>query len=177
MAPFLSKMEYVRLGKITKVFGLKGQVRCFSMTDFPEKRFHLGTKLSLFDELSGERNEVTITYFRFSGSFFYLGFEEITDCAAAERYVNRFIEVDKETAPLPKGFYRQDDLVGCKVLSEEGIELGQVKAVLSYAPTKTLRVARPGKPDFFVPFVDGVFVKSVDIAKKTILIKVMSGLL
>jgi 16S rRNA processing protein RimM len=170
-------MEYIRLGQITKTFGLKGQVRCFSLTDFPAQRFQLGTKLSLLNEKTKERQEVTVDYFRDAGEAFFLGFEEWKTIEQAEGYLGSFIEIDQKLAPLPKGYYRLQDLRGCAVLDETGTKLGVVKDVLSYAPTKTLQIGRENQKDFYVPFLAKEFIVSVDIAKKVIVIHVIPGLL
>jgi 16S rRNA processing protein RimM len=170
-------MEYIRLGQITKTFGLKGQVRCFSLTDFPAERFQLGAKLSLLNEKTSERKDVTIDYFRDAGDAFFLGFAEWKTIEEAEPYLGYFIEIDKKLAPLPKGYYRLQDLRGCEVRDEKGAKLGIVKDVLSYAPTKTLQIGRENQKDFYVPFLEKEFIVSVDVAQKVIVIHVIPGLL
>jgi len=169
-------MEYVRLGKITKTFGLEGGVKCFSLTDFPTERFQPRTKLSLLDERTNQRKEVTLKSFRDSGPFYFLSFEGIDDISEAEKLQGFFVEIEKGKAPLPQGHYRLNDLLECEVKDEKGTLLGKVSEVLAYSTVKTLRVRRDGAKDFFVPFVDE-FIKSVDIEKKTIVIHVIEGLL
>ena len=169
-------METVRLGKIIGSFGLKGEVKVFSMTDFPKERFRLRTKLSLFNEQTNDRFPVTIKSFREQGSVYVIGFEEIPNIDVAEHYRNYFIEIAKEDAPLPAGYVRLQDLIDCQVLDEQGNPLGKVNDVLSYSPTKTLRVMRENGKAFYVPFVDD-FIKRIDIANKTIVIHVIEGLL
>lgn len=169
-------MEYIRLGQITKTFGLDGTVKCFSLTDFPQERFRPRTKLSLLNEQTGERKEVTIKSFRDSGQFVFLGFTEIVDISEAEKLQGLFIEIEKNKAPLPKGYVRLNDLIGCQIQDDKGTPLGHVTEVLSYSPTKTLRVSRSTGKDFFVPFV-GEFVVSTDVENKLIVIHVIEGLL
>ena len=170
-------MEYLRLGQISKTFGLEGQVRVFSLTDFAKKRFKVGTKVSLFNERTLERKDCTIRSFRDSGDSYFLGFEEIPNIDEAQKLAGWYVEIDKSAAPLPKGYYRLEDLKNCAVLDEKGTLLGKVSAVLSYAPTKTLVVARDGAKPFTIPFVLDEFILAIDIAKKEITIKVIPGLL
>jgi 16S rRNA processing protein RimM len=170
-------MEYVRLGQVSKTFGLEGQVRVFSLTDFAAKRFKIGAKVSLFNEKTNERSELTLKSFRDSGDSYFLGFEEIPNIDAAEKIIGDYVEIDKALAPLPKGFYRLEDLKGCAILDENKKVLGKVSQILSYAPTKTLVVSRDGAKPFYVPFVMDEFILTIDIAKKEITIKVMPGLL
>jgi len=178
LAPFLYLMEYLRLGQILKPFGLEGQVRCFSLTDFAAERFLPGAKVFLFNEKTNEHQEVTISLFRNSGDYYFLGFEEIQTVEAAQALAGYFVEMDKAKAPLPRGFYRLEDLKGCDILdAESGEKLGVVVDILAAAPTKTLVVARAGGKNFFVPFVRDDFIVKIDLKAKKITIKVIAGLL
>ena len=170
-------MKYIRLGQITKTRGLKGEFRVYSMTDFPKQRFKKGAKLSLFNEKTSERVEVTLKSYSNSSPFVFLAFEEIHSIEEAEPYIQYMVEIDEEAAPMPEGYYRFQDLIGCKVIEEgSGKELGKVSDVLAYAPTKTLRVERKPKKDFFIPFHDS-FIKNVDLDAKTIEVVVWEGML
>ncbi|MCI2110916.1 MAG: ribosome maturation factor RimM [Bacilli bacterium] len=166
-------MDLVKLAEIGKTVGLKGDVRCYSLTDFPSARFKRGQKLYV-----GEGNEpVTVERFRDEGRFVVLAFKEWPTIEEAEKHLRQSVSIAKDEAPLPKGYYRLEDLKGCEVADEKGAKLGVVSDVLSYAPVKTLRVKREGGRDFFVPFLMGKFVLSIDLDAKRITIKVMDGLL
>ena len=169
-------MNLVKLAEITKPVGLKGQVRCYSLTDFPEERFKRGRELTLLEQ-DGSSSTVTVSYFRDEGRFVVLGFKEWATIEDAEKHPHASLMVERDNAPLPKGYCRLEDLKGCLVNDEAGKILGTVKDVLSYAPTKTLRVSREGQPDFFVPFLLGEFVVNIDLDAKKITIKVIPGLL
>lgn len=170
-------MEYVRLGYIRKPFGLKGGLRCFSLTDFGKERFKKGNKLSLLNESTNERLDVTVKAFRPSGDFYFLDLEEITSIEQAEELKGYAIEIDKDSAPMPEGYFRFSDLVGCQLQDEKTGEcLGMVSDVLDYAVTKTLRIKREKGKDFFVPFHDS-FIKDVDLDSKIIKVEVVEGML
>jgi len=170
-------MEYLRLGQASKTFGLLGQIRFFSLTNFAKTRFKLGSLYTLYNEKTDERISVTLSAFRDSGDSFFLGFKEITTIDQASHYLSWFIEMDKALAPLPKGYYRLQDLKGCAILDEDQKKLGAVTDILSFAPTTTLVVSREGGKPFFVPFIMKEFILSIDIEKKEIVIKVLPGLL
>jgi 16S rRNA processing protein RimM len=170
-------MEYLRLGQASKTFGLLGQIRFFSLTDFAKQRFHVGNTYLLFNEKSNERVPVTLSFFRDASDSYFLGFKEITTIDQASHYLGWFIEMDKALAPLPKGYYRLQDIKGCAVFDENKKKLGTVSDILAYAPTKTLVVSREGEKPFYVPFLMKEFILSIDVEKKEIVIKVMPGLL
>ena len=170
-------MEFVRLGQIRKPFGLKGELTCFSMTEFAKERFKKGTTLSLLDEKSGERKEMTLRSYRDSGSYYYLSFEGVDTPEAAEELRGLYIEIDKEHAPIPEGYIRFQDIMGAKAINKETKEvLGTVIDVLSYSPTKNLRIKRENGKTFTVPFVKQ-FIGDIDLENKTVEIEVIEGLL
>ena len=177
--PPFSLMEYIALGYILKPFGLKGEVRCKSLTSFAKQRFKKGTKLSLHDEKTNERFPATVKSFRDSGDYYFLSFEEYGDINAIEGYKGFAIEMDKEAAVLPEGYYRYADLIGCKVVDylDENRVIGVVDEVLEYSKVRTLSVTTAEKKHVYVPFKDGLFIKNVDIDNKVITINVMEGLL
>jgi len=172
-------MEYITLGYILKPFGLKGEVRCKSLTSFASMRFKKGTNLSLHNEKTDERIEVTVKSFRDSGNFYFVSFNEFPDINAVEIYNGFAIEMDKEKAILPKGYYHYQDLIGCKVIDFENKErvIGQALDVLDYSTTKTLLVKDENDKNIYVPFKQGLFIKNIDLENKVIEIYVMEGLL
>ena len=169
-------MEQLAIAYLQKTFGLQGDFKAVSMTDFPEMRFKKGRKYFLCNEATGEKDEVTLSSFRSLGDTFILHFKEIPSIEEAEKYLKRTVSMDKADAPMPKNTYRFSDLIGCTVKDQNGNSLGVVTDVLEYAPTKTLRVKREGEKDFFVPFVDK-FVGTVNIEEKTIEVEVVEGML
>ena len=173
----MDSMNYIRLGQITKTRGLQGEFRVYSLTDFAKERFKKGAKMTLFNEKTGERIPVTVRSFHDGKPFLFLAFEEFKTIEEAEPYLRYCVEIDEESAPIPEGYYRYKDLIGCKVLNAESKEeLGTVSDLLSNAPTKTLRIERKPAKDFFVPFND-TFIKNIDLENKTIEIEVWEGML
>ncbi len=169
-------MEGIELGVINRTFGLKGEMRVYSETDFPSLRFKKGTKMFLLSP-KGEETPVTVASFRDAGKFYFVSFEEITSIEAAEKHLKDIIIISAENASLPKGYYRNGELEGCEVYDENNLFLGKVKKVETNAPTANLRVNRENGKDFFVPFLFDKFILSVDLENKKITIKVMEGML
>ncbi len=169
-------MALITIAKITKPNGLTGKMRAYSMTSFPKERFKVGTKLYL-SKKGSEPRPVTLNSVGMSLPMLVLGFKEITTAEEAETLRDYEIQIEEEKAPLPEDTYRIKDLVGCKVVSDKGEELGVLTEVLQYGPTDTFRIKREGQKDFFVPFVFNQFVQSVNIQNKQIVITVVDGML
>lgn len=162
-----------------KPFGLKGEAHCFSLTSFPKQRFKIGTPLTLLNEKTGDRINVTVASFRIDGpEELIVGFKEITTPEDIAKFRHHFIEIDAELAPLPKGYVRLEDLKGCIVFdAENGNRLGKVTSITQYSPTINLVVEKEDGKRFYVPYVKGHFIVKEDLGKKEIYINVIEGLL
>lgn len=149
------------------------------MTSFPKERFKINTPLTLFNEKKGERISVTLASYRpESPERVILGFKEITTPEEIVKYRNYFVEIDANLAPLPKGYFRLEDLKGCSVLDDATKEvLGKVIDVTQYSPTINLVVAKEDGKRFYVPYVKDHFISKTDLENKEIYIKVIEGLL
>ncbi len=97
----------------------------------------------------------------------------IDDANAAEALVGAQLIIAREDAPLNAGEYFDEDLVGCRLLDEAGIERGVVVDVLHY-PNQDLLVI--GAARALLPLI-AAFIASVDVTRKEIRVTVPAGLL
>ncbi len=165
-------MEKIRVGNIVNTFGIRGELKIRSLTDFPEQRY--APKSRLIIEKDGRDVEVTVKKSRFHKNHWLLLFEDMEDINLVEQFKDCDLFVArKERHDLTDGYYTSD-LLGMKVISEEKV-LGVVSDVDSYPMHNVLRVKRE-EGEFLVPFVDA-FIKKVDLEKKEITIKVIEGLI
>ncbi len=161
-------MELITIAKTLKTFGLKGEMRCYPLTDTPKLRFHKGHRYFLVNPKTQEVVlEATLKAFRVGEGCFVLSFEEIPDINAAEHYLGLEIDMEKADAPMPKNTYRLADLIGSKTYDENDVLLGEVIDVVSYSPTSNLKIRLKNKTVIYVPFIDA-FVPSVEPGKITL---------
>ncbi len=100
--------------------------------------------------------------------------QDIDDRNAAESLRGARIFVPRSSFPAAKeGEYYWVDLIGLQVVNREGLDLGQVRDLMSTGPQTVLVIEAPaegsgGKPvERMIPFV-GAFVDGVDIPGKRI---------
>lgn len=167
-------MEYLQVGKIIATRGLHGEVKVFSTTDFGDQRFKKNNVL--FVLIDDEYKKLKVKNRSQNGNLEILTFDGLDQIEKVEPLIGHFLFSQKNNEELPKDTYFYCDLIGCSVLDEQKNILGKVKNVEEFPTQKTLRVARNGEKDFFVPFIEN-FILSVDIIKKEITIKVIPGLL
>ena len=166
-------MEYVVIGKIVNTFGIKGELKVYSYTDFVKERFKKGSKVYLSEKyLPFEVNSC-----REHKGFLLVSFKDHEDINLVEKYKNMLIYKAKEDIkPLKKGEYYFSDLRDLEVYVE-GEKVGRVKNVEEGIRSNNLRIVKyADEKEYLVPFLD-VFIEKVDLENKRIDIVKMEGLL
>lgn len=156
--------EFVRVGQIVGAFGLKGEVKVEPMTEF-EERFQAGSRLRL------DGNWVTVESMRVHKGRPMLKLSGVQDATAAEALQWRYLEASAQDVPeLDEDEYLVDDLIGMKVVTVEGEELGEVDEVLPYPAQDVLQVG-----EIMIPLVKE-FVKEVDLDAEVIRVQLIPGM-
>ena len=168
--------EYLLLGYITDAFSLDGTFKVLSKTDFASKRYKKGNEIFLYNPKTKERLTVIVESFRNNGQFDFVKVNNVNSKEEALEFKGYEIQALKDYDVVGKDDYYYVDLVGCKIIDQNGKEQGKVSQVEEFPAQLTLRVKRNGKEDFFVPFVKA-FIRRVDINKKEIEINIIEGML
>ena len=168
--------EYLLLGYITDAFSLDGTFKVLSKTDFASKRYKKGNEIFLYNPKTKERLTVIVESFRNNGQFDFVKVNNVNSKEEALEFKGYEIQALKDYGVVGKDDFYYVDLVGCKVIDQNGKEQGTVSQVEEFPAQLTLRVKRNGKEDFFVPFVKA-FIRRVDINKKEIEINIIEGML
>ncbi|MBQ8293037.1 MAG: ribosome maturation factor RimM [Bacilli bacterium] len=165
------KTKYLEVGKIVGTFGIKGELKLFSESDFIEERLAKGNTLYL--KQGNNYIPVTIDKARFHKNLYMIAINGLTDINDVLQYVGFSLYVDTENAKaLEEGEYYCDDLIGMEVYNQDNELLGEVVDVLEIPTYKLLEVKSQEKK-FLVPFIDE-FIK--DIVDEKIIIHEIEGL-
>ncbi len=168
-------MDKVRVGKIVNTFGLRGELKVKSFTDFPEDRFRSNSIVYL--EKDGELIEKIIAGFREHKGLFLLRFKGEDSINDVEKYKNSDLFVLRsELHELEPGEYYFFELKDFDVVTEENEVVGKVKQVEEGTVSNYLRIEKENHETILVPFIDA-FVKKVDKEKKVIIIQPIEGLI
>ena len=149
----------IEVGKVLKAQGIKGEVKLACFVDDATmlknvKRVYVGT------------NTYAVNHLRCDGAFCYMSLDGINDRNAAEALRNWTVYADKENVNLPENRYFIDDLVGCKVVLNDGAAVGEVTDVLQYGAADVF-VCASAKGEVSFPFLNDL-VLSVNIENKLI---------
>ena len=80
------------------------------------------------------------------------------------------LSIDRGRLPAPEaGRYYWHDLVGLRVVNQQGVEIGRVRSLLDAGVHDVLQIDRgKGFDDALIPFVSGHYVLGVDLEQGTI---------
>jgi 16S rRNA processing protein RimM len=175
-----STPSYLVVGHLNKPHGTKGEIFVWPLTDHPEETFTPGVVLLVGDN-SGNQPDPTRPSLAIVGSRpfrkgFLLRVEGVEDRTAAEalqgRYLLRPVEELKEPGE-GEVFYHQ--LLGMRVVTVGGEEIGRIVEVYELRPADLLEVRGPRKTRF-IPFLESI-VREVDAEKGVMVIDPPDGLL
>ena len=162
-------METIKLGKITAPQGIKGEVRVYAYTDEPSRFSQIGSVL-----LDGEERKVEKV--RYMKNMAVLKLQGIDDRNAAEAVRNKELFLSRDDLwAQPDDTYFIDDLLGCSVLSEEGVPVGTLKQVHSRPAQDLYEIEREDGSTFLLPAVKE-FVRTVNTADRVITVRLIEGL-
>jgi 16S rRNA processing protein RimM len=167
--------DLVTIGEVTRAHGLRGEVRVIPLTDDP-KRFHRLVECVLWDASRDERETRRISTARRHGEAVVVRFEGCETPEAARALRGRLIALPRENAlPPPEGRFYPWQLEGCRVVTEDGREIGHVTGI-EHAPAQDLWVVADGATERLIPAVPEI-VREVDLASRRVVIRPPEGLL
>jgi 16S rRNA processing protein RimM len=165
----------VVIGEIGRPHGLRGEVRVMPLTDRPE-RFETLSECVLWDAACDAREPCRVTAARRSGEALVVALAGCETPEAASALTGRLLAVpEAEALPPPEGHFYPWQLEGCRVLTEDGREVGRVLR-LETAPAHDLWVVGDGAREHLVPAVPEI-VRDVDIRQRRVVIRPPEGLL
>ena len=160
---------YVAVGRILGTWGLHGDLKVESLTDFPQRfapggRVCLGGVAHVIERCRWQRGNALL---KLAG---------IDSTTAAEALRHGLLEVpEDELHPLGEGEYYHFQILGLEVRTTTGEVLGRVEQIISTG-SNDVYVVRGARGEVLVPAVDDV-VKNVDPAAGQIEVEAVEGLL
>ena len=163
----------VTVGVVVRPQGNRGEVVVDPATDFGSERFKPGAVVYR-DGAAGPEAIRVATSREFRGRWI-VGFEGVSTIDDAERWRGRELRIPPaDLRPLLPGGYYVHDLVGCRVWTVGGVDVGVVERV-DVGPGAPWLVLS-GSAEVLVPFVDSIC-RDVDVSAKRIVIDPPAGLI
>ena len=162
----MEKTPFIEAGRIVNTHGVAGEVKIEVWLDSPEfmKRFK-----RLF--LNGR--ELKVEAAKVHKSFLLAKLAGVDDVSAAMALRDKVVYIAREDAHLPRGAYFLQDILGARVVDEEGNEVGTLVEVLE-RPASKIYVVR-GETEHLIPAVPA-FIRHTDAENGIITVHMIEGL-
>ena len=170
--------EHLVVGHVSKAHGTKGELLIWTLTDRPEEVFEPGRVLIAGDESGGVGTsplELVVETSRPYRKGMLVGFEGYPDRNAAEALRGRYLLIDASEAETGEGEVYYHDLLGLRVETVDGVEVGVVREVYETEPAHLLEVKGADKVHL-VPFAERLVVE-LDLEARRLVIDPPEGLL
>jgi 16S rRNA processing protein RimM len=167
--------DLVVIGEVTRPHALRGEVRVTPHTDRPQ-RFDGLTECVLWDAATDARTLHRIAGVRRQGPVVLLALVGCDSPEAARELVGRLVALPRAQAlPPPPGHAYPWQLVGCRVVTEDGRVVGEMSGI-EPSPAHDLWVVRGAGREHLIPAVPEI-VQEVDLDAKRVVIRPPEGLL
>lgn len=160
-------MSKTYIGKIVGTFGIKGELKVYSESDFIEERFKKGNEIIL----KSNKTEITVkvSSCRIHKNNVLITINELYNINDVEKYISYDIYTLQELE-LDEDEYYIDDLVGLEVYNDKNVLIGKVIDVISIPSNDILEVEKNGKKvlipfinDYIVEINDKIIIKEMEI--------------
>lgn len=172
----LSQVELVLVARVAKPRGVRGEVACNLLTDFPERFEGLEELIAVFP--GGRRERLTLEGYWLHGDRIVLklgGFDS-PEASAALKGCELAVP-ESEAVELEEGEFYDWQLEGCRVETIEGVAVGTVREVLHTGGEAPVLVIRDEtERESLVPLAESICVE-IDVDAKLIRVDAPEGLL
>ena len=166
--------KYFRVGVIANTHGIRGEVKVYPTTD-DINRFKKLKKCIL--DTGKEYIDLNVESVKFFKNMVILKFKEYNNINDIECYKGKDILVSRDNAvKLEKGEYYIADILGAKVILEDGSEFGVLEDVMQTGANDVYVDKTLDNKEVLLPKIDEC-VKKLDIENKIVTVHIMKGLL
>lgn len=165
----MGKNKMIYIGKIINTFGIKGELKVYSESDFIEYRYQKGATIYI------DNKKHIVSSFRIHQNIVLITLDELKDINLVLQFVGKDIYASNEDMPeLEEDEYYLDDLIGLKVYNQNNQYLGTVVDFIDLPQGEVMEVLNEQKKKILIPFVDEFI---IEITDEKIVINEIEGLI
>jgi 16S rRNA processing protein RimM len=159
------------VAQVMGAHGIRGELKCRIVTDFPSRRFRRNNTVLI----DGESHAIQAA--RVQGSTVLLKLADVADRDAAETFRNKDVLIrTADAVALPRGQFYWHQVIGLRVEdATSGEALGEVTDILETG-ANDVYVVRGARGEILIPAIKDV-IKHIDPAAGRMLIQPLAGLL
>ena len=166
--------DMLRVGVITSTHGIRGEVKVFPTTDDPMRFKKLKACVI---QLKRETVQLEVQSVKFFKQYVILKFKGYDNINDIEQFVKKDLMVTRDNAvKCEPGEYFICDLIGLKVVTDDGKELGTLTEVLETGANNVYEVTTTNGKQVLIPVIDECILAH-DMEAKTVTVHLLDGLL
>ena len=166
--------QLLQVGVITQPHGVRGEVKVFPTTDDPV-RFKKLKKVIL--DTGKEKLDLEVEHVKFFKQFVIVKFKEFDNINDIERYKRcPLLVTSKNAVPLEEDEYFVADMIGMKVITEDGTEFGTLSDVMETGANDVYVIDSKEHGEVLMPAIKEC-VLNVDMESGIITVHLMNGLI
>ena len=163
----MEKNAFIEAGRIVNTHGVQGEVKIEVWLDSP-KFFKSFKRL-----YTAGGQELKVLSARTHKDFVIAKLEGVEDVNAAMALKNKVLSIRRSDAALPHGAFFLQDILGAKVVDEDGHEIGVLQDVME-TPASNIYVVQ-GETEHLIPAVPE-FIRNTDAEKGVITVHLIEGM-
>ena len=171
-SPYEGEPEFLVVGKLRRPHGIHGEILMEILTDFQER---IQPKVVLY--VGDVYEPLCVRSCRQHKQALLLAFDGYDDRDAVGELRNQYLHVRADDRPpLPDGEYYYHELIGLKVITEQGENLGILTKILETGANDVYVVTPEQGSDILLPAIDPVIL-DVSLEQGMILVHLLPGLI
>ena len=164
----------LEIGQIVNSYGIKGFLKVVPFTDDAHRYSDLKT---IYIEKNKKLLEMEIEEVKYHKNLVLLKLKGIVDINDTEQFKNCYVKIDRKNAvKLPEDTYFIVDLIGMKVITEEGVLLGKLVDVFPTGSNDVYVVKNELGKQTLLPAI-GEVIKDVNMENKIMTVHIIECLL
>lgn len=166
--------DLLKVGAITTTHGVRGEVKVYPTTDTPERFLELDYVML---DTGRELKRLDIKNVRFFKNLVIVKFDGIDNINDIEKYKGCSLWIPREdAAELGEDEYYIADLIGLKVILEDGTEFGTLKDVMETGANDVYVIDSIEHGEVLIPAIKECII-DVDLDKNIMTVHLMKGLI
>ncbi len=166
--------QTLRVGVISSTHGVRGEVKVFPTTDDPKRFKKLKTVML---DTGREKLTLNIEQVKFFKNMVILKFKEFNDINEIEKYKGKDLLINRDQAvKLAPNENFIVDLIGLKVVTDEGVEFGTLKDVMETGANDVYIIDGNDGKEYLFPAIKQCIL-NIDLEDGVITVHILDGLL
>lgn len=164
--------DKIRVGQIVNIHGLKGEVKVYPLTDYPQ-RFDEISEIYIEDS-SQKRKILSAKYHK---NMAILKIEGINSVEEAEKMRESFLFIDRDnTRELEEDEHLITDLIGLTVEDTKGKFIGTLQEIIPYSANDVYVIKSPSGKEHLIPGLKR-FIPIIDVENGKIIVDPIEGMI